>query len=109
MPDAYIGMGLTAENVAKKFHVERAVQEAFAIASHKKAAAANFAEEITPITTRTGVVDTDGTIRANSTPEDLAKQKARSKALGLVLGALVILFFIVTIAKLGGNVWNREL
>ena len=43
------------------------------------------------------------------TPEDLARQKARSKALGLVLGALVVLFFIVTIAKLGGNVWNREL
>jgi hypothetical protein len=42
-------------------------------------------------------------------PEELARQKARSKALGLVLGALVILFFIVTIAKLGGNVWNRPL
>ena len=73
MPDAYIGMGLTAENVAKKFHVERAAQEAFAIASHQKAAAANFADEITPITTKAGVVDTDGTIRASSTPEDLAK------------------------------------
>lgn len=43
------------------------------------------------------------------TPEERARQKARSKALGLVLGALVILFFIVTIAKLGGNVWNRPL
>ena len=42
-------------------------------------------------------------------PEDLARQKSRSKALGLLLGALVILFFVVTIAKLGGNVWNREL
>jgi acetyl-CoA acyltransferase len=30
-------------------------------------------DEITPITTKAGVVDTDGTIRANSTPEDLAK------------------------------------
>ncbi len=73
MPDAYIGMGLTAENVAKKFHVERDAQEQFALASHQKAAAANFADEITPITTKAGVVDTDGTIRANSTPEDLAK------------------------------------
>jgi len=54
MPDAYIGMGLTAENVAKKFHVERAAQEAFAIASHQKAAAASFADEITPITTKRG-------------------------------------------------------
>lgn len=73
MPEAYIGMGLTAENVAKKFHIERKAQEDFALASHRKAAAANFADEITPITTKAGVVDTDGTIRANSTPEDLAK------------------------------------
>ncbi len=73
MPDAYIGMGLTAENVAKKFHVERAVQEQFAIASHKKAAAADMTGEIVPITTKAGVVTKDGTIRENSTPEDLAK------------------------------------
>lgn len=43
------------------------------------------------------------------TPEELQRQRARSKALGLVLGALVILFFVVTIAKLGGNVWNRPM
>ncbi|MES2985427.1 MAG: thiolase family protein [Pseudomonadota bacterium] len=73
VPDAYIGMGLTAENVAKKFHVERAAQEAFALASHRKAAAANFADEIVPIKTKAGMVDKDGTIRADSTPEDLAK------------------------------------
>jgi hypothetical protein len=46
---------------------------------------------------------------AKLTPEDLARQKSRSRALGLVLGALVILFFIVTIAKLGGNALNRPL
>lgn len=73
MPEAYIGMGLTAENVAKKFHIERKAQEDFALASHRKAAAANFADEITPITTKAGVVSVDGTIRANSTPDDLAK------------------------------------
>jgi hypothetical protein len=43
------------------------------------------------------------------TPEELQRQRARSKALGLVLGALAILFFIVTIAKLGGNVFNRPM
>lgn len=69
MPDAYVSMGLTAENVAKKFHVERAAQEAFAIASHQKAAAADLSGEIVAI----GAVTADGTIRANSTPEDLAK------------------------------------
>lgn len=73
MPEAYVSMGLTAENVAKKFHVERGVQEQFAIASHQKAAAADMSGEITPITTKAGVVSVDGTIRANSTPDDLAK------------------------------------
>lgn len=73
LPDAYVSMGLTAENVAKKFHVERGAQEAFTVASHQKAAAADMSGEIVPITTRAGVVDKDGTIRASSTPEDLAK------------------------------------
>lgn len=43
------------------------------------------------------------------TPEEVKRQRARSKALGLVLGALAILFFVVTIAKLGSNVWNRPI
>lgn len=73
MPDAYIGMGLTAENVAKKFHIERKAQEEFALASHRKAAAADLTGEIVAITTKAGEVTKDGTIRAESTPEDLAK------------------------------------
>ena len=73
MPDAYIGMGLTAENVAKKFHIERKAQEEFALASHRKAAAADLSGEIVAITTKAGEVTKDGTIRAESTPEDLAK------------------------------------
>lgn len=73
MPDAYIGMGLTAENVAKKFHIERSAQEEFALASHRKAAAADLTGEIVAIATKAGEVTKDGTIRAESTPEDLAK------------------------------------
>ena len=73
LPDAYISMGLTAENVAKKFNVQRVRQEEFAIKSHQKAAAADFSEEIVPIETKAGLVSKDGTIRANSTAEDLAK------------------------------------
>lgn len=42
-------------------------------------------------------------------PEELQRQRARSKALGFVLGALAILFFVVTIAKLGANVFNRPM
>lgn len=43
------------------------------------------------------------------TPEQLARQRSRSKALGLILGAFAVLFFIVTIAKLGSSVFNRPL
>ncbi|MFM9891091.1 MAG: thiolase family protein [Rickettsiales bacterium] len=73
LPEAYIAMGLTAENVAKQFKISREQQEEFALASHKKAAAADLSGEIVPIMTKGGMVDTDGVIRPNSTPEDLAK------------------------------------
>lgn len=73
MPDAYIGMGLTAENVAKKFHVERSAQEAFALSSHRKAAAADMSGEVVHVTVGKETVTQDGTIRGNSTAEDLAK------------------------------------
>jgi acetyl-CoA acyltransferase len=52
-PDVYTPMGITAENVAKKFGISRADQDAFALKSHQKAAAAQkagkFDEEIVPI------------------------------------------------------------
>lgn len=73
MPDAYIGMGLTAENLAKKHNIAREVQEKFALESHAKAAKADFSGEIVAIQTAGGVVDVDGCIRAQSTAEDLAK------------------------------------
>ncbi len=87
MPSAYLSMGLTAENVAKQFKIERKAQEEFALASHRKAAAADMSGEIVPITTRAGVVDKDGTIRANSTAEDLAKLDPAFDAKGTVTAA----------------------
>lgn len=87
MPTAYISMGLTAENVAKQFKIDRKTQEEFALNSHRKAAAANLTEEIVPITTKAGVVDKDGTIRANSTPEDMAKLEPAFDAKGTVTAA----------------------
>jgi acetyl-CoA acyltransferase len=73
---AYISMGQTAENVAKRYQVTRAQQEEFATASHRKAAAAHSAgklkDEIVPVKTRDGVVAEDGCIRADTTPEALA-------------------------------------
>ena len=52
-PDVFISMGLTAENVARRFHVSREDQDAFSLRSHRRAAAAvaagRFAEEILPL------------------------------------------------------------
>ena len=52
-PDYYIGMGLTAEQVANQFNISRDAQDQFAFESHQKALAAQadgkFAEEIVPI------------------------------------------------------------
>jgi len=79
-----MSMGITAENVAKRYHIDRAAQEQFALASHAKAAKADFSGEIIPITTKDGVVDKDGTIRPNSTAEDLAKLNPAFDAHGTV-------------------------
>jgi acetyl-CoA acyltransferase len=55
-PDAYIPMGNTAENVARKFEVSRADQDAFALRSHQRAVAATaagkFKDEIVPVAAR---------------------------------------------------------
>ncbi len=74
-PQAYIGMGETAENLAKKYSISRADQDAFAVNSHKKAAAAaaggKFKDEMVAI----GDVKEDGTIRPDSNVEALAGLK----------------------------------
>jgi acetyl-CoA acyltransferase len=52
-PDAYLGMGLTAENLAKKYSITREQADEFSYASHQKAlaaiAAGKFKEEIVPV------------------------------------------------------------
>ncbi len=74
-PAAYISMGETAENLAKKYGISREEQDKFALASHQKAAKArdtgHFKDEIVPIN---GVTE-DGTIRAETTLEGLAGLK----------------------------------
>lgn len=78
-PGAYIGMGETAENVATRFQIPRAAQEAFAVESQKKAAAARdagrFNDEIVPIRTKKGMVEIDGVPRPETTAEALAALK----------------------------------
>ena len=80
LPGAYIGMGETAENVARRYHVSRADQEAFATASQRKAAAGDFADEIVPVA---GVAK-DGCLRPDTTPEVLATLVPAFRADGTV-------------------------
>jgi acetyl-CoA acyltransferase len=78
-PGAYMGMGETAENVAQQYQITRAEQDAFAVKSHHKAAAARaagkLADEIVPITTKAGTIGEDGIIRSDSSVEVLGGLK----------------------------------
>ena len=96
------GMGITAENVAKQWKVTREEQDAFAVASHQKAAAAiaagNFHDEILPyeidaampdlssgqIKHRKKIADVDEGPRADSSMESLAKLRTVFAAKGSV-------------------------
>ena len=85
---AYIGMGETAENVARRYEISRAAQEAFAVRSQGRAASAQqagrLADEIVPIATKAGVVEQDGCLRPSTTAEALAGLKPAFDANGTV-------------------------
>ena len=95
-PEAYTPMGITAEVVATRYNVSRADQDAFAVASHRKALSAiqegRFAEEIVPIHTRVSsdaggkdiTFATDEGPRADTSMEGLGKLKPAFKADGSV-------------------------
>jgi acetyl-CoA acyltransferase len=90
-PDVYLGMGLTAENVARRYEVSREDQDAFALRSHQRAIAAIdaglFKDEIVPIEVEhvwfengkvqrsTMIFDTDEGPRRDTSAEALAKLK----------------------------------
>ncbi len=65
-PEGYTAMGITAENVARRFGITREEQDAFALQSHQKAAAAikagKFKDEILPLKVRTQEVSEDGQV-----------------------------------------------
>ena len=95
-PDAYIPMGNTAENVARQFGVSRGDQDAFALASHQKAVAAQergaFKDEIVPVKTRVFdgevwrdlTVDKDEGPRGDTSLEKLASLKPAFDPTGTV-------------------------
>ena len=74
-PQAYMSMGITAENLAEKYNISREDQEKFALASHKKASDAvstgKFDDEIVGV----GDVAEDGCIRHDATLEGFAGLK----------------------------------
>jgi acetyl-CoA acyltransferase len=91
-PDFYLNMGLATENVARKYEVSRAEQDAFALRSHQRAVAAldadKFKDETVPLTVSSEelnakgkkqqteiVFDRDEGPRRDSTSEALAKLK----------------------------------
>ena len=75
-PDAYISMGLTAENLANDYSISRLEQEEFALGSHKKALSAQskglLTNEIVPVNSQDKIVEIDGCIR-ESTLEKMAR------------------------------------
>jgi len=109
-PDVYLNMGLTAENVARKYGITREQSDAFSLASHQKAlaaiAAGKFRDEIIPVdvpttayanaagangemaagkvTSSTITFDTDEGPRADTSLEALAKLKPAFHAQGVV-------------------------
>ncbi len=100
-PEGYTAMGVTAENVARKFGISREDQDAFALKSHQKAAAAvkggKFKDEILAIKVKTQevsedgkvtfrefVFDTDEGIRADTTMEALSKLRPAFSTTGSV-------------------------
>ena len=99
-PDAYLSMGLTAENLARKYEVTREEQDGFAFASHMKALKAidhgHFKEEIVPVEViyrklKNGkpeeekfVFDTDEGPRRDTSREALAALKPAFHAQGTI-------------------------
>jgi len=89
-PFGRIHMGVTAENVAAKFGIDRAAQDALALASHQRAVAAiaagRFAGQIAPveIASRKGTIvfETDEHPRGDTTLESLGKMKPAFKKEG---------------------------
>jgi acetyl-CoA acyltransferase len=70
-PAAYIGMGETAENLARKYNIDRDTQEIFAVNSQNKAAAAQAAGKFKDEIVSIGDVTQDGCIREGTTKEAL--------------------------------------
>ncbi len=88
MPGAYMSMGETAENVARRFEITRRMQEEFAVESHKRSFKAlengHFESEIIPFLFRDQKIEKDGCIRPETSLEILATLKPAFEVGGTV-------------------------
>jgi acetyl-CoA acyltransferase len=80
-PDAYLGMGLTAENLAKKYGITREQADEFSYASHQKAlaaiAAGKFKDEIVPVDVSYNVLEASA--NANGSPNGSRPKTVKAK------------------------------
>jgi acetyl-CoA acyltransferase len=87
-PQAYIAMGVTAENLARKYAISRERQQELAVTSHARAAAAQAAgklsAEIVPIAHGDATIASDGCIRPGTTQPILSELKPAFAADGTV-------------------------
>ena len=82
--DAYIGMGHTAENLAKKYSISRDEQEKMALESHQKASVAQENDEFKDEIITINEIDTDGCIRPETSLESMAQLKPAFDKEGVV-------------------------
>lgn len=91
-PFATVHMGITAENVAEKWQLDREMQDEFAVESHRRAASAiaegRFKDQIVPVELKsrkgTRIFDADEHVRADASIEGMAKLRAAFKKDGSV-------------------------
>ncbi len=83
-PQAYIGMGETAENLARKYKISRERQEQFALSSQQKATAARAAGKFKNEIVAIGAVSEDGCIRPETALATLAALKPAFDQFGTV-------------------------
>jgi len=86
-PHLYLSMGITAENVAKKYNISRTEQQQFSLESHRKANEAQQKGKFITEITKIGDYKTDENIRPNSTMEKLNSLKLAFDQNGTVTAA----------------------
>ena len=86
-PHLYLSMGITAENVAKKYNISRTEQQEFSLESHRKANEAQKKGKFITEITKIGNYETDENIRPNGTMEKLDSLKLAFDQNGTVTAA----------------------